>query len=850
MSGPALPFRTTTVRSTSESSMNSFINSMINSSFSAAEKSKSSLSASTSIKVSALFASFNASSQGATEGESESHEASTSTSNTNVQKQETGTEAFVSEYTFVPTKSISLREGGLILSDYAYHRLKQVRNAATAKEFLKAFGTHIPMGNQTLGGVFIRTMKMTSRKETKMSELFSAATVELSKTNKEAMKATASGGFKHGFIGAIKGSASASISSASSSGFTSTGDAAYGSGDASGSSNATFESNVICHGPNAATHDSFYQQLMTNNATWTVIDRGEPTSYFAVWDLIDYMGQGDYFSRQCDLLKAEWKSMALKNMQANPGDAELLAELWTFGPLEPVLEVSKFLSNLASCLVPVDMGTFDSNLANQFESVVKLAALAAKEDPSVTFSPKEFIEAGSAGTEKLKFSVFENCPEYEVTKALMSSFTPSHWSCFDLAFTETVKNAVISLGKRDRLFNLCKRYFNSDEDDWSLCKKLIEFPAEYVKADDKEKEAYTRHLKEQLEMRDKEGLTCAQYLTKSDNFELFKCAIVLGPSSLIPDGGKDIVDYALAHGNGSIQKFIDSITLVDITGKRTSEYNTTTIEFGGSFEINSIIPINPYYKGDSCVYVTKIVVKKGEEVIWYKMFNDEKYEKGISVTLDHGIVGSTVAVHARLSSSRSNFGGSWGQPASWAGSSSGNNSSSSSGNNSSSIPRANIHPQVMTRSLRNVALGKKATQSTTVTYCPASRAVDGDLLHLPEGTGSYTIEEGFPWWEVDLDGTFDIHAIRIYPRGDKVEADYQLNHLTVEVFKDGSKEAVWKEYYEGAPFMSKDHTFKLPGGKVGNRVKISKNNVKGYGYICMNQVQVFAKVTGDSVTDA
>ena len=45
-------------------------------------------------------------------------------------------------------------------------------------------------------------------------------------------------------------------------------------------------------GPNAATQDDLYQMLNTNNRTWTVIDRGEPDSYFAIWDFISYIGQG------------------------------------------------------------------------------------------------------------------------------------------------------------------------------------------------------------------------------------------------------------------------------------------------------------------------------------------------------------------------------------------------------------------------------------------------------------------------------------------------------------------------------------------------------------------------------
>jgi hypothetical protein len=39
-------------------------------------------------------------------------------------------------------------------------------------------------------------------------------------------------------------------------------------------------------GPKAKTADGLYQQLMKNNATWTIIDRGETSSYLPIWELM------------------------------------------------------------------------------------------------------------------------------------------------------------------------------------------------------------------------------------------------------------------------------------------------------------------------------------------------------------------------------------------------------------------------------------------------------------------------------------------------------------------------------------------------------------------------------------
>ena len=39
-------------------------------------------------------------------------------------------------------------------------------------------------------------------------------------------------------------------------------------------------------GPKAKTADGLYQQLMKNNATWTIIDKDENISYLPIWELM------------------------------------------------------------------------------------------------------------------------------------------------------------------------------------------------------------------------------------------------------------------------------------------------------------------------------------------------------------------------------------------------------------------------------------------------------------------------------------------------------------------------------------------------------------------------------------
>ena len=61
--------------------------------------------------------------------------------------------------------------------------------------------TSVFIGVQTLGGIFARTMKITSRQETKLTELYSAAAVELSKVNASVSSSVTENGSRVGFLG-------------------------------------------------------------------------------------------------------------------------------------------------------------------------------------------------------------------------------------------------------------------------------------------------------------------------------------------------------------------------------------------------------------------------------------------------------------------------------------------------------------------------------------------------------------------------------------------------------------------------------------------------------------------------
>uniref|UniRef100_A0A3P9CZ86 Fucolectin tachylectin-4 pentraxin-1 domain-containing protein n=1 Tax=Maylandia zebra TaxID=106582 RepID=A0A3P9CZ86_9CICH len=70
--------------------------------------------------------------------------------------------------------------------------------------------------------------------------------------------------------------------------------------------------------------------------------------------------------------------------------------------------------------------------------------------------------------------------------------------------------------------------------------------------------------------------------------------------------------------------------------------------------------------------------------------------------------------------------------------------------------------------LPNVALKGEATQSSTLSFATASKAIDGRRNSFySNGFCSHTAEdETNPWWRVDLQRSFTITAVKVTNRGD------------------------------------------------------------------------------------
>ena len=125
MMGVSKPFQTRTHRTTSEKESMAFVNSSSQTGFSVAEKTSSSSSTSFQAKAGGIFVSLKGKASLARSNEEESKASFATDSKHKQEEKMTVTQAVVSEFTYMPMRTFSLSEGGLILSDYAYYRLRK-----------------------------------------------------------------------------------------------------------------------------------------------------------------------------------------------------------------------------------------------------------------------------------------------------------------------------------------------------------------------------------------------------------------------------------------------------------------------------------------------------------------------------------------------------------------------------------------------------------------------------------------------------------------------------------------------------------------------------------------------------
>ena len=158
------------------------------------------------------------------------------------------------------------------------------KRKAKARRFMEMFGSHVPAGVQTLGGVFFSIADAESEGVQKTTTLTKAAT--------EKLQTQMSFGFLGGAFG-IGGSVKAEHQE-------STGKT---QGEQEDQKKTSYTYTVHAMGP-AATNPVVFQKLLSYNSTWALIDRGPHEAYIPIWELLRNLG-GSY-EDAAQVLEATW----------------------------------------------------------------------------------------------------------------------------------------------------------------------------------------------------------------------------------------------------------------------------------------------------------------------------------------------------------------------------------------------------------------------------------------------------------------------------------------------------------------------------------------------------------------
>ena len=144
---------------------------------------------------------------------------------------------------------------------------------------------------------------------------------------------------------------------------------------------------------------------------------------------------------------------------------------------------------------------------------------------------------------------------------------------------------------------------------------------------------------------------------------------------------------------------------------------------------------------------------------------------------------------------------------------------------------------------QNIALGKRAYQSSTIHGARASRAVDGTTNGLWHNNSvSSTQKENRPWWEVDLEAEYEITSIVIYNRTDGHTE--RLNHMNVYISGAGKKEELVWSPRNGTPGFKTE--IYLEGGKTGRFVSIK---LPGHEQLSLAEVKVYGYRVGEGTLE-
>ena len=182
------------------------------------------------------------------------------------------------------TRSVKTYSTSASVLQFIWTEKDAEKRKARARRFMEMFGSHVPAGVQTLGGVFFSIADAESEGVQKTTTLTKAAT--------EKLQAQMSFGFLGGAFG-IGGSVKAEHQG-------STGETQAEQED---QKKTSYTYTVHAMGP-AATNPVVFQKLLAYNSTWALIDRGPHEAYIPIWELLRNL-RGSY-EDAAQVLEATW----------------------------------------------------------------------------------------------------------------------------------------------------------------------------------------------------------------------------------------------------------------------------------------------------------------------------------------------------------------------------------------------------------------------------------------------------------------------------------------------------------------------------------------------------------------
>ena len=206
----------------------------------------------------------------------------------------------VLQYIWIATKTFKIEQEEMRLSTSAKRMARSIsrhkestEQEEAARHFMERYGSHLPAGLHTLGGVLFRIVDAESSSSQKTSTLTEKAAQHLQSQ------------ISVGILGGAFGiGASVNTQHTESEG------KLTGKDEKAEHTSYTFSFQVM--GP-AATNPATFTKLLANNSTWALIDRGSKNAYIPVWELMRELGSD--FEGAAQVLEKTWCKDEKENKQ-------------------------------------------------------------------------------------------------------------------------------------------------------------------------------------------------------------------------------------------------------------------------------------------------------------------------------------------------------------------------------------------------------------------------------------------------------------------------------------------------------------------------------------------------------